>query len=1074
MMNGVRTFTGSAEDSDTMDITIRNVLARAKALSAIRDGNERPTRANYPKEQHFQQALREYEDTAETAFVLIYSLIEPGSQLFSAVEHLIDARRPLPLYQAIRNFFGAKTVAKAMEIVTAIARTVQASSTSPTALTMQYNRLMQQLSIICTSVPAANATPQDDVEKYALTGRVLVELLPYAMQMLNVKQAAYMAPFVQLHINTIREDLCDVSFAQLRANFNSYCISSTEYRSQQAIAASNANSKQIGEKRKHDDSDKVAFTKVKAMVTQALHTIGGRGRGRTADRGKGGRGHGGRNPSPMTLLPFADRCARCVAAYVKKNPGTPAEQARVNHKGNECRKMADEHANHTQANMAVVSTSVPEGVTAFMAGTTGLCSTYHKFYIDSGANAVIVNRYYRHLMYDVHIPTVDTSIEGIGNETNLSFELIGKIKFMEVELRCLYAPNITKSVLSVSILCSTSIFKLVFDDDYVIVINKHSKIQYKAQFSHERLYELNTTLHSLFKQTTATVAMLASVRPINQYDLWHARLGHVHEDMIRYMSSNSIYQERGLKITDTSFDSKERDLCSTCAIAKPTRSHSHATHRRHPVKGRLWYMDVSGPFVVESLVHHNRYIIIFVDSSSRMIFDYYTKEVDAESILDVMKSFNSDVLSSVTLDGDIIFIQSDNGQMKSDTVIAYIRRNNILNRFTYPYHPAMNPLAERAFRSIKEMGRCQLQHAGLPDPYWEKSCSYAVKLLNILPNRTPEGIVREAYYQWYGLTFDYSLLRTFGARSYAMNQIVANDFGPRSEEGIFVGFDKGQVSILRMVYLPSKNTFVAAGDGQMSEHVGRPQPERLLPLISESDREYTLADFAYLNGTRHRDPHEGVNYKVVKVYIHKGLIVVDRVLYDTSSPSSTKRKTYDTIHARDVATYPMLDSRGELMHIVTDNAISALIPVSSAADTYNTQADRSLDSRERNTQPSLVSSVTKSAIHTSEGVYDMISDSGALTTSHSSTTVQQIQEVGSLEPKICVEDKSCVEKNTRKRTHASSSRAAAEEDVLTKTDKMLTHDSKMLTHASKMLTHARAKCRHMTAECRQLTAAIIV
>jgi hypothetical protein len=150
--------------------------------------------------------------------------------------------------------------------------------------------------------------------------------------------------------------------------------------------------------------------------------------------------------------------------------------------------------------------------------------------------------------------------------------------------------------------------------------------------------------------------------------------------------------------------------------------------------------------------------------------------------------------------------------MKSDKVIAYIRRNNILNRFTYPYHPAMNPLAERAFRSIKEMGRCQLQHAGLPDPYWEKSCSYAVKLLNILPNRTPEGIVREAYYQWYGLTFDYSLLRTFGVRSYAMNQIVANDFGPRSEEGIFVGFDKGHVSILRMVYLPSKNTFVATGD----------------------------------------------------------------------------------------------------------------------------------------------------------------------------------------------------------------------------------------------------------------------
>jgi hypothetical protein len=75
------------------------------------------------------------------------------------------------------------------------------------------------------------------------------------------------------------------------------------------------------------------------------------------------------------------------------------------------------------------------------------------------------------------------------------------------------------------------------------------------------------------------------------------------------------------------------------------------------------------------------------------------------------------------------------------------------------------------------------------------------------------------------------------------------------------------------------------------------------------------------------------------------------------------------MHARDVATYPMLDSRGELMHIVADNALSALIPVFSAVDTYSTQADRSLDSRERNIQPSLVSSVKKSVVNTSGGVY---------------------------------------------------------------------------------------------------------
>jgi len=66
-------------------------------------------------------------------------------------------------------------------------------------------------------------------------------------------------------------------------------------------------------------------------------------------------------------------------------------------------------------------------------------------------------------MHDVYNPTADTSTEGIGNETNLSFELICKIRFMDVELRCLYAPNISKSVLGVSVLCNTGKFKLVFD-----------------------------------------------------------------------------------------------------------------------------------------------------------------------------------------------------------------------------------------------------------------------------------------------------------------------------------------------------------------------------------------------------------------------------------------------------------------------------------------------------------------------------------------------------------------------------------------------------------------------------------
>jgi len=128
----------------------------------------------------------------------------------------------------------------------------------------------------------------------------------------------------------------------------------------------------------------------------------------------------------------------------------------------------------------------------------------------------------------------------------------------------------------------------------------------------------------------------------------------------------------------------------------------------------------------------------------------------------------------------------------------------------------------------------------------------------------------------------------------------------------------------------------------------------------------------------------------------------------------------------------MLDARGELLHIVADNALSALIPV--PADGTYTQAHRSLESTEKGTtQPSLVSSVTNNII-SSEGDRNITSDDGALSTSHSSTTaVPHVHDAGRVEQKIGVD------KNTRKRTHASVS--SSNKNVST----MSTFDSKVLT-----------------------------
>ena len=232
---------------------------------------------------------------------------------------------------------------------------------------------------------------------------------------------------------------------------------------------------------------------------------------------------------------------------------------------------------------------------------------------------------------------------------------------------------------------------------------------------------------------------------------------------------------------------------------------------------------------------------------------------------------------------EIIFIQSDNGELNTDGVRAFTKKKGIFQRYIHPYHPNMNGFVERAFRSMKELARSMMLHAGLPEPYWEKATSYALRLLDIMPNQGHNGWARKAYFLWYGLTFDYSRLRTWGSRTYAINHITAKDYGPRSETGIFVGLKPGvQVTIDYEIYLPHKNTFVTTGDAIFCEHVGRSEPERLLPPIMEADigKPLNPENYQQLVDTVHYDEQEGVNYRVLKVYKSKGLVIVDRELYD--------------------------------------------------------------------------------------------------------------------------------------------------------------------------------------------------
>ena len=106
-----------------------------------------------------------------------------------------------------------------------------------------------------------------------------------------------------------------------------------------------------------------------------------------------------------------------------------------------------------------------------------------------------------------------------------------------------------------------------------------------------------------------------------------------------------------------------------------------------------------------------------------------------------------------------------------------------------PIHtPQRNGIAERKNRTIIEMARALLHHASLPaEQYWR----YAVETAVVVHNRCT--IVSEhgktMHELFTGRAPDLSFLRVFGCDAYVRVVDPKSKLAPRSEKGIFVGYD---------------------------------------------------------------------------------------------------------------------------------------------------------------------------------------------------------------------------------------------------------------------------------------------
>ena len=363
-----------------------------------------------------------------------------------------------------------------------------------------------------------------------------------------------------------------------------------------------------------------------------------------------------------------------------------------------------------------------------------------------------------------------------------------------------------------------------------------------------------------------TNAYLTEASHINTLDLAHRRLGHLGEDLIKFISERDCYLERGFRVNSSDFK-KVYCKCDVCTLAKIKKFIIHVSSERYSYwPGEFFYVDFSGPF--EMSMQGNIYMVLFVDRSTRLIVGIFVKNKNEDTAVEVMRKFIDTNLSAPRYSNkDFIFVQSDNGEMNSEKVRLHSWANGIFQRFSSPHHSLSNGPVERAIKKVKDVGRCIKLEKKMPEMFWEYAAKWAIYILNRTPNRYDGEWQREAFYQMFHIETDYSRLRIPFSKAYVLKRPHEwkKDWNKKGYKGILVGIDDSAYT----VWVPELGGEVKSTNIVVDElATGELERGETYKTLSEKEIEignnktYTMDDFAHLIGSVHTDNEDGLQYKV--------------------------------------------------------------------------------------------------------------------------------------------------------------------------------------------------------------------
>ena len=307
-------------------------------------------------------------------------------------------------------------------------------------------------------------------------------------------------------------------------------------------------------------------------------------------------------------------------------------------------------------------------------------------------------------------------------------------------------------------------------------------------------------------------------------DLWHQRLGHVHESRLKKCVQNKFVQ--GIDVDEIT----ELSFCEGCLAGKMCRKPFPTVGEiRSTRKLQLVHSDICGPMQTQS-IGGAKYFVTFIDDYTRCCAVYFMK--CKSEVLDKFKEI--EVTTTNDAGRAIGSLRTDNdGEYWSFAFQNYLKEKGIRHELTVPHSPQQNGVSERMNRTLVESARSMIAHAGLSNIFWAEAISAAAYVRNRLPTTAlKEG--ETPYERWYGRKPDVSHFRVFGCMAYAhVPDCERRKLDAKSKKMRFVGYSltsKGYRlfdETNRKLYIRRDVEFNESDFGQKSVMTTEPDPKSM-------------------------------------------------------------------------------------------------------------------------------------------------------------------------------------------------------------------------------------------------------